>query len=241
MIANNIAILASDTPRTKAYLQEMIRREIVPELCIVYAESKEKLQSEAKNYNDELIFGQYFNKHIPLLVLLETYKLQYILIENKDINSEDIVNCIKNIPQKYLIYSGYGGYILQPKLFKLNKKYIHVHAGILPNYRGSTTAYYSILQEGYMGATAIFLNEQIDQGEIICEERFELPHAEVDIDYIYEPYIRAKVLSSVLTGYINNNTLKSRKQEENNAEVYFIMHPVLKHLAIEKTWSKKRD
>lgn len=235
MIVNNIAMLASDTSRTKAYLQEMIRQEIIPELCIVFVESKEKLQSEAKNYNGELIFGQYFNKNIPLLVLLEQYKLKYIVIENKDINSEEMVNCIKSIPQKYLIYSGYGGYILQPKLFKLNKKYIHVHAGILPNYRGSTTAYYSILQEGYMGATAIFLNEQIDQGEIICEEKFELPQEGVDIDYIYEPYTRAKVLSLALTEYINNNTFCTRKQEEKNAEIYFIMHPVLKHLAIEKT------
>ena len=28
------------------------------------------------------------------------------------------------------------------------------------------------------------------------------------------------------------------KEEEKNAEIYFIMHPVLKHLAIEKTRNK---
>lgn len=238
MILNDIAMLASDTSRTKAYLQEMIRQDILPELCIVYVESKENLQSEAKNYKGEFTFGQYFNVNIPLLVLLEKYALKYIVIENKDINSEDIINCIGSLSQKYFIYSGYGGYILKRKLFELDKKYIHVHAGILPNYRGSTTAYYSILQEGYMGATAIFLNEQIDQGEIIYEKRFELPRDEVDIDYIYEPYTRAKVLSFVLNEYAKNNIFHSKKQEEKNAEIYFIMHPVLKHLAIEKTRNK---
>ena len=45
MILNDIAMLASDTSRTKAYLQEMIRQDILPELCIVYVESKgEELQ-----------------------------------------------------------------------------------------------------------------------------------------------------------------------------------------------------
>lgn len=234
MKLSNVALLASNTSRTKAYIQEMIRQNVLPSLCIVYVDDYKILQEEKSNYSGRTEFGDYFNKEIPLLTLIEKYDLEYIVVEDKDINSEKMVNCIKDLLHRYLIYSGYGGYILKPELFYLGKKYIHVHAGILPRYRGSTTAYYSILQEGYMGATAIFLNEAIDEGEIICQNKFKLPAEDIDIDYIYEPYTRAKVLLIALKEYFQKNDFNTISQNENDAEIYYIIHPVLKHLAINR-------
>ena len=54
----------------------------------------------------------------------------------------------------------------------------------------------------------------------------------IDIDYIYEPYIRSKVLIKALNQYLKQGTLASYKQNQEGAETYFIIHPVLKHLAI---------
>ncbi len=162
MVLTNIALLASNTARTKAYLQQMIENDLIPAITIIYTDDVNVLIEEEKLYKEKMIFGKYFNKNIPILSLVKEYSLEYVLINEKDINSDKIINFISSISQEYLIYSGYGGYILKSDLFKLGKKYIHVHAGILPQYRGSTTAYYSILREGYIGATAIFLNEKID-------------------------------------------------------------------------------
>lgn len=234
MVLKDIALLASNTSRTKAYLQQLIKGELAPSLSIIYTDNKKELIEEKNNYKKELSFGKYFNKDIPLLLLLENYNLDYILVEDKDINSELMMNTISHISQTYLIYSGYGGYILKPELFKLGKKFIHVHAGILPQYRGSTTAYYSILKEGKIGATAIFLNEQIDQGQIIAKRKFPIPREDVDIDYIYEPYIRAKVLLEVLFDYVHKQCFSAADQNEEDSEIYFIIHPVLKHLALNK-------
>lgn len=232
MIMKEFALLASDTARTKAYLQAMIREEKLPGMCIVYSDDISEMKEEAEKYrrNDQNV--KYFDRDIPILFSLYEADIPYILIENKDINSEQMKDVLSGLQQKYLIYSGYGGYILKAHLFHINKKFIHVHAGILPQYRGSTTAYYSFLQDKEFGATAIFLSEGIDEGEIIVQDTFPVPEDAVNIDYIYEPYIRSKVLIKALDQYLEQGTLVSCKQNQNGAETYFIIHPVLKHLAI---------
>lgn len=234
MILEKFALLASDTARTKAYLQAMIREEKLPEICIVYSDNISGMKEEAEKYQKSGRNEKYFDRDIPILFSLNEADVPYILIENKDINSEQMKDALSGLQQKYLIYSGYGGYILKAHLFRMNKKFIHVHAGILPQYRGSTTAYYSFLQDKEFGATAIFLNERIDEGEIIAQDTFPIPEEAVNIDYIYEPYIRSKVLIKALDQYLKQGTLTGDKQTQDGAETYFIIHPVLKHLAMMK-------
>jgi methionyl-tRNA formyltransferase len=231
MVLEKVALLASDTARTKAYLQTMIREGILPGQCIVYSDDLSKMEREAETFQVHTQ-TKYFDLDEPVLYSLQKAGIPYIVVENKDINSEQMQSAVLESGADYLIYSGYGGYILQPHLFRLGKKYIHVHAGILPQYRGSTTAYYSCLQEHKIGATAIFLSEGIDEGEIIVQDEFAFPAEPVDMDYIYEPYVRSRVLVEALTQYAAKGTLSGRKQEQDNAETYFIIHPVLKHVAL---------
>lgn len=233
MILEKFALLASDTARTKAYLQAMIREDILPGICIVYSDNITKLQLEEKQYLGTTDHNEeYFDIATPILFSLHSARIPYLLIDNKDINSEQMLDVLKGLKQQYLIYSGYGGYILKAHLFQINKKYIHIHAGILPQYRGSTTIYYSFLQEKVFGATAIFLSEGIDEGEIITQETFGVPIEHVDIDYIYEPYIRSRVLIKVMKQYAETEKLTCKEQECDGAETYFIIHPVLKHIAL---------
>lgn len=232
MVLGDFAMLAADTARTKAYLHAMIQENILPGMCVVYSDSISKMQDDARKYGNARNTNQYFDISTPVLSFLEEAGIPYEFVENKDINSEQMECAIQNLQQKYMIYSGYGGYILKPHLFRLGKRYIHVHAGILPKYRGSTTAYYSFLQEKIFGATAIFLSEGIDEGEIIAYDTFEVPKEPVDIDYIYEPYMRARVLIKVMKKYFSDGEFISYRQSTEGAETYFIIHPVLKHIAM---------
>lgn len=239
MILKDIAFLASDTIRTKAYMQYMIKADKKPSICVVFSENVKKMRTEAENYQSENRFEKEgeaicFDRNIPLLCTLEGAQIQYIAIETRDINSMEMEECILHLNQKYIIYSGYGGYILKKHLFETGKQFIHIHAGILPKYRGSTTVYYSLLQEGTIGATAIFLNEGIDEGSIITKETFPMPEEEVDFDYIFDPHIRASVLLKVIDLYLENGALESEMQKASLSETYYIIHPVLKHLAILK-------
>lgn len=234
MILKDFALIASDTSRTKAYLQLMIKNDIRPELCVIYTDDFAQVKLMADKYEGDHDFGKYFNRDIPLLTIISDYELHYIVIESRDINSEKMVQAISSLSQMYLIYSGYGGGILKPHLFKLGKRYIHIHAGMVPKYRGSTTAYYSILDNGNIGVTAFFLDEGLDDGELICQHEYDLPDENVDIDYIYEPYLRACELVKALALYVEKNKFETITQDETDADTYFIIHPVLKHIAMKR-------
>lgn len=234
MILEEFALLAADTARTKAYLQAMIHEEKLPGICVVYSDHIFEMQKEAEEYQEDREKKKYFDINIPILFSIRRAGISYVLLENKDINAEEMGALLQTLEQKYFIYSGYGGYILKPHLFQLKKKFIHIHAGILPQYRGSTTVYYSFLQDGILGATSIFLNEGIDEGEIIEQNIFPVPENAMDIDYIYEPYIRSQVLIKTIDQYLKNGCLTSIKQSKEGEESYFIIHPVLKHLAMLK-------
>lgn len=234
MIVHGIAFLASITSRTHMYLQSLIENDLLPENCIVYVEKNiiESTKDEVQSKDCHL--------YESIMDLLKKHNINYRLVLEKDINSDIICNIISEMPQKFFIYSGYGGYILKPHLFSLGKQFLHVHAGILPEYRGSTTAYYSILQDSYIGATSIFLNEKIDQGDIIYQEKFPMPSNKENIDYVYEPWVRSQVLVKTLKSYIANKGFSLRMQNNDKAETYFIIHPVLKHLALLKVENFRR-
>jgi len=232
MIINDIAIIASDTARTKAYIQMMCKEGFLPGACIVYTDDIKKMQEEADKYIDSETESTFFTLEAPVLYTIKKYNINFSIVENRDINSDEMQKAIYGLEQKYIIYSGYGGSILKAHLFNLGKKYIHVHAGVLPCYRGSTTAYYSIIQENNIGATAIFLSEGIDEGEIITSEVFERPAKGTNIDTLYEPYLRSLVLKKAIELYLEQGIFKSVKQSSNDAQTYYIIHPVLKHLAL---------
>lgn len=232
MILGDFAMIAANTARSKAYIQAMIQGEKLPAVCIIYSENCGEMKEKARIYKEKRVSARYFDVNYPIILSLEKAGIPYILVEERNINSEQMVEAISTRGEKYFIYSGYGGEILKKPLFQLEKKYIHIHAGMLPAYRGSTTFYYSYLQEKQVGATAIFLNEKIDCGKIITQRTFGLPKEIVNIDYIYEPYIRSQVLMDVLNQYIDQGELVADGQENEKAEDYFIIHPVLKHLAL---------
>lgn len=234
MVLNSVALIVAVTSRSQAYLQALIKADIYPEYCILYADSEEQILEQTGERN------QYFDLSEPLIKSLSTSGIPFSIVMNKDINSSDMQEQIKKLKQDYVIYSGYGGYILKPDLFKLGKRFIHIHAGLLPAYRGSTTVYYSMLQEDYIGATVLFLNEKIDEGDIIYRERFATPVQSVNIDYVYEPWARSQALVHALQGYVRNRSFKTIQQEEQCAEIYYIIHPLLKHLALLKVSDSDR-
>ena len=111
--------------------------------------------------------------------------------------------------------------------------FLHFHSGYLPKYRGSTTIYYSILNNEKCGVTAILLNEKIDMGKIVGKKTYEKPLFGDDIDYLFDSSIRADLMIDVLTNYINNGFFSNTEtQESTSGETYFVIHPLLKHFSI---------
>ena len=65
MIVRNLALLASDTARTKAYIQEMIHNDLIPEICVVYSDDLKKLEDECLNYKKNVEESLYFDIKEP--------------------------------------------------------------------------------------------------------------------------------------------------------------------------------
>ena len=104
----------------------------------------------------------------------------------------------------------------------------HNHTGRLPDYKGSTTIYYSILRERKIYCTTFRINREIDGGKIFYLNRYKLPKKRVNLDD-YDNIIRAKNFVNFLKGktWKNKTSLHS--------ETYYTIHPILRNLAYKVT------
>ena len=72
-----------------------------------------------------------------------------------------------------------------------------------------------------------------DKGDIILRKRYPVAPKEVDPDYLYDPAVRSDTMVDVLEYFISNQELpKPVIQNEDQAEEYYVIHPLLKHLAL---------
>lgn len=222
LILHEVAMVAADTTRTKYYLNELIRNGLIPNYVLVlFNASKELLpgQKEVVGENE-------------LVSLLTRHGVKYGLATSSDINSEKVVLELSVRPENVFIFSGYGGVLLKDNLLNIEKKFLHIHGGYLPDYKGSTTNYYSLINENTIGASAIFLTKEIDCGPILLRKKFPPPADRKEIDHKYDAEVRASVLIECIQNYVHKGEWICELSNNNGGETFYIIHPVLKHLAI---------
>jgi methionyl-tRNA formyltransferase len=128
----------------------------------------------------------------------------------------------------YLIFTGGG--ILRQDILNVGPKFIHLHPGIVPSYRGSTCFYYSIINDCNVGVTAFIMDKNLDTGDIIYQRVFSKPN-HIYVDDIFDPYMRSETLLDIIKRQLLEKG-KFKHQNPNEGETYYIVHPVLKHIAI---------
>jgi methionyl-tRNA formyltransferase len=236
VILNNVLLLAAYTARSQAYAQALAHHELTPRWAVLYGEERGGMPGQ-KTFSQSSV-TQFGGMYIP--DLSETLNDTCIkngwnvdAIHSTDINADEIYQKIKALDPQLVIYSGYGAQIVGSPLLELGAPFLHMHAGWLPSYRGSTTVYYSLLNDRNCGVSAILLNKKIDEGPIVGRRNYPPPPEGIDIDYLYDGVIRANLLVSVLQEYIENEKFSDMcYQDVNEGYTYYVIHPVLKHLAI---------
>lgn len=221
-----IGIILTPDERSKAYLQKILFNKIRLEKIIFM---NNKIDNE--KYSEELIsqskqYGFDISKSVK--ESLDENKLLYKEFDFVDINHPKLTNYIKNSEINYYIFTGGG--ILRKEILNSGSKFIHLHPGIVPDYRGSTCFYYSIINHKNAGVTAFIMDEKLDTGDIILQKKFSMP-THPFVDQVYDPHIRSETLIEIL----KNNLIESEdfiKQNSEKGNTYFIIHPVLKHIAI---------
>jgi methionyl-tRNA formyltransferase len=231
-------MLAAPSSRSRIYLDLLERRGLLPEPVLLLKDSSVETAEQRRRAAESVPSGTVLPEDPDLDVRrtvrqrVEDLGIDHRMLETLDPNDEVVVKAVGKLDQEFLVYSGPGGVILDSDLLTAGPQFLHVHAGELPDYRGSTTVYYSLLAEGTCGATAFLMNENIDEGAIVAKESYPPPEDPETLDLYYDPWIRARLLGKVLSLYRDEGDLPETPQRANEGETYFIIHPVLKHLAV---------
>ena len=244
MRLDGIGMIAADTSRSKAYLQALLRHDLNPDHVLVLrnpghgtlpgqtAAKQVRSAAEGPDGLAECWSEAQFDVCEPVEVTLQRMHTIVEIIECADVNDSVVVDRVRRMPQSVLIYSGYGGVLLKKEILSAGKKFLHVHGGYLPDYKGSTTNYYSLLADDSLGASSLFLSEQIDSGPVLRRRKFPPPADRQAIDHVYDSAARARVLVDTLLSYAETGTWQFELPENSGGETYYVIHPVLKHIAI---------
>ena len=236
---NNFCMLLANNNRSKAYLQSLIKENLVPQNVLLLKDTKNKLPEQTENDSNILdrseqeswvfcsVTGIKFNEKESLSKTLTKNSIPFKIIGSSDPNDSKVTKMLKTLEEEYCIYSGPGGVILKSEIFSTRKTFIHAHPGELPNYKGSTTIYYSLLIKEVIDVSVISMSENLDSGNVLHAETMKfIPGS--NIDYVIDPCVRAKALIN----YLKNP--KKGESQASNGNVFYIIHPVLKHLSIIK-------
>lgn len=219
-------IILTPDNRSKAYLQKIVTQKISLDLIIFLNDNRQEIKNSPKSIIQSKKHG--FDISEAVSETLKKNNLKFKEFPFVDINNKELIRFIKNNEVDYLIFSGGG--ILKEEILSLKTKFIHFHPGIVPDYKGSTCFYYSILDKDQCGVSAIIMDIGLDTGNIIYQRVFEKPSHEF-IDDVFDPHIRSETLMDVLKKN-NFDKLEHKNQNSSDGDTYFIIHPVLKHIAI---------
>jgi methionyl-tRNA formyltransferase len=232
IVLHGIGLAAAPTARSRAYIQALATNGLYPEFVLLLGDHN--IDSPAVPTPPRRWQG------IPLVdpneSVIATCKRAGIpthAIQASSVNEAPALDALRWLRPDTLIYSGAGGQIVSSEALGMGTRFLHMHAGHIPNYRGSTTIYYALLNSEPPAVTAIFLDTQIDTGDILACRSYPTPDRSIDIDQVYDASIRADTLIRLLDDYaITGSFAPPRSQTQGEGATYFVIHPILKHLAI---------
>ena len=233
----NLGYIYFPSLRSIAYLNAFRKYNVCPEKIFV-------LKGEIPHYQklnqaaDNLGYNKmYFDIGYTLDKFVTEYNIECVFLEAGRINDAEVRKALMHSTIDTWLFSGGG--IIKQELFGTGKNFIHIHPGMLPEFRGSTTFYYSLLEQGYVGASAFFMKEEIDAGDVIVDEKFKI-NMQISrdnaffMDYILDPFIRAEVLKKALILLKKDVKVKTRSLSLLDKPAYYIAHPFVRHLAVER-------
>ena len=221
-----IGIILTPDVRSKAYLSKLVDNKIKLNQIIFMNDNREEKKFSNKEIIQAKLYGIKIDKSVK--TILDENNIRFKEFSFVDINNSQLTNFIKQSNVDFFIFTGGG--ILKTEILSSGPQFIHFHPGIVPFYRGSTCFYYSIINDDKCGVTAYVMNEKLDAGKIIHQKTFPKP-SHIFIDDVFDAHIRSDTMTDVLK---NNLLVKENfsKQDPNVGETYFVIHPVLKHVAI---------
>jgi len=270
MLLEDFGCLLINNLRSRAYIQKLVRNSFFPKFVVylelqnrpkkekdsgplpvielinkAFKERKYFLYDPAlkdssllNSSHSEPLRCDFFDLEEPVIDTVVKNNLDYQTVQTSNINDAQVINVLTRCRPKYFLFGGGG--ILKKPLLNSGKKFIHIHPGRLPFFRGSHCIEWSILLGEKCTATAFLMNDTIDGGDIITQMEFDFPKFENGgISPIYSSHIRSELLIKVIKDYLGNGRFVCKKQDLSAGETYYKMHPAITNLVFNKLISVK--
>ncbi|WP_421232989.1 formyltransferase family protein [Aeromonas jandaei] len=230
MSAQRLVLLCGRTVRSSVYVQALANSNIVPDAILVYGDGGGRVQSTRQVQG--VMVNDLFTPDPcrELTDCLDELGWPYLVCSSQSLSDPTLLVMLEALSPELVVYSGYAGQLVPAELLRCHSV-LHVHSGWLPDYRGSTTLYYQIIEQGGCAASALLLDERIDTGPILARKHYPLPPPGADVDYLYDNMIRADLLVTVLAQW-RSGLPWDRMSQKMESPPYFIIHPLLKHMAL---------
>lgn len=135
----------------------------------------------------------------------------------QSLNDELFLNRLKEIEADLFVVVAFR--ILPKEVYSLPKHgSFNLHGSLLPKYRGAAPIQWSIINgEKETGVSTFFLEDKVDTGNVILQERIEV-NDEDDLGIVYEKLMQlGSVLVIKTIDSIESNSVVLKKQDENYA------------------------
>lgn len=175
---------------------------------IIITHPKKKHEKDIAYFDDDRIYQSIFNIRNKNVKIIETNQI-----------NEQIVKIIKKSNPKLIISAG-SKFIFKKNFIKIfSTKLINFHPSYLPEERGGANFTFRILnRKKFVAATAHFMNERIDAGDIIYRiKKFNVKNYDLK-SYFYETYkLYGVILKIILNKILLNKKIMAKKQIDINA------------------------
>ncbi|MFO8052394.1 MAG: methionyl-tRNA formyltransferase [Candidatus Omnitrophota bacterium] len=148
------------------------------------------------------------------------------VIESRKVDGQKIKNKIKDSGPDVIISSDWETWI-SPDVTALAKKgAINVHDALLPKYAGFSPVNWAVINgEKSAGVTVHYIEEVLDQGEIILQEEVSIEKEDTVVEVLKKIFKKIPAITLKSLDLIEKDKVESRKQDISQASFY---HKILK-------------
>jgi len=144
-----------------------------------------------------------------------------------------------------------GGIVPETVLNHRKIKILHVHPGIVPEFRGSDCLLWSLMSGSKIGVSCFYMSPGIDEGVVVGQAEFDKPRlptvtklvksgkedlAYRALLYAIDPHYRAILFTRIMKKYSQQCLKNLPSEDQANIAIppYLWMHPRLRTLALKK-------
>ncbi len=234
VIVDGLLFLAADTARSRAYAQALAAAGLAPRETLAFGvKPRPPIKSapwpDGVAVPDGVVLPDFSES---LAETAERSNWDFRVLDTDSVNSERMLDTVRTTDARLVLYSGFGGELVGADVLNLGVPFLHIHSGWLPDKPGSTTMYYSFLEDDDVGVSAFLLEPAIDTGPVVVRKRFPFPVKGVDVDYLYDGALRGAVMVEAIRHVAEHGELPAALPQTHHGSPYYVIHPVLKHLAL---------